>query len=302
MDYTLWERLPNLYQGSDRKITLTNQGKQYLVKFPDPAREKKHTLSYINNVFSEYIGSNIFELAGVPVQKTQIGIYRIGEKCKPVCVCEDFTSEDAVLIEFNNLAISNINSDRSNTTEVADIMETLQENFNQDFYKMVSERFWDTFVLDALIGNTDRHNGNWGFLYHKREKTLTLAPVYDCGSSLLPNISDEGLQRMMEDETEFQNRSMNVYACLREDGKKINYYQFFQKSEAPEFLNAVDRQVPNIPIEEIQKFIQNIEYLSEQRKEFYHKFLSFRYEKILFPAYRRQMRMEKKKETKPFIR
>lgn len=27
----------------------------------------------------------------------------------------------------------------------------------------VVRNFWDIFIADALIGNTDRHNGNWGF-------------------------------------------------------------------------------------------------------------------------------------------
>lgn len=48
----------NSYKGSEKKKTLIYNNKKYLVKFPDPVREKNKNISYINNAFSEYIGSN----------------------------------------------------------------------------------------------------------------------------------------------------------------------------------------------------------------------------------------------------
>lgn len=47
------------YKGSEKKKTLIYDNKRYLVKFPDPIREKNKNISYINNAFSEYVGSNI---------------------------------------------------------------------------------------------------------------------------------------------------------------------------------------------------------------------------------------------------
>ena len=47
--------------------------------------------------------------------------------------------------------------------------------------------FCGYLVLDVLIGNTDRHHENWGFLVGRSEegeRVLTLAPTYDHGSSL----------------------------------------------------------------------------------------------------------------------
>ena len=47
------------YKGSEKKKTLIYDNKRYLVKVPDPIREKNKNISYINNAFSEYVGSNI---------------------------------------------------------------------------------------------------------------------------------------------------------------------------------------------------------------------------------------------------
>jgi hypothetical protein len=44
-----------------------------------------------------------------------------------------------------------------------------------------------TLVFDALIGNTDRHPDNWGFLARvdkDRQRTFRLAPAFDNGTSL----------------------------------------------------------------------------------------------------------------------
>ena len=53
------------YTGSEKKKTMILDNKKYLVKFPDPNRSTKLEISYINNVYSEYIGSKIFELCGL---------------------------------------------------------------------------------------------------------------------------------------------------------------------------------------------------------------------------------------------
>ena len=65
----------NNYRGSEKKKTLIYNNKKYLVKFPDPVIEKNKNISYINNAFSEYVGSNIFKIAGLKTQNTILGKY-----------------------------------------------------------------------------------------------------------------------------------------------------------------------------------------------------------------------------------
>ncbi len=51
-------------------------------------------------------------------------------------------------------------------------------------------------LLDALIGNQDRHEENWGLLIHRG--SITLAPTFDHASSLGRNESDETRLRKLE--------------------------------------------------------------------------------------------------------
>jgi len=59
------------------------------------------------------------------------------------------------------------------------------------------EVFSGYLVLDALIGNTDRHHENWGIVREAGEP-LKLAPTYDHGSSLGRELSDEARERRLE--------------------------------------------------------------------------------------------------------
>ena len=173
----------NNYKGSEKKKTLIYNNKKYLVKFPDPIREKNKNISYINNAFSEYIGSNIFKIAGFKVQNTILGTYTYNGKEKIVCACEDFTDENHVLYEFENLALS-ANPDKKIDTELSDIMEVIDETkkltqINLVIVDDIKENFWNMFIIDSLIGNTDRHNGNWGLLVNTKNNQASFSPIYD---------------------------------------------------------------------------------------------------------------------------
>ena len=250
--------------------------KKYLVKFPDPIREKNKNISYINNAFSEYVGSNIFKICGFETQNTILGKYKYKEKEKIVCACEDFTDDEHILYEFENLALST-NPDKKIETELSDIMEVIEEN------KMINtietkEKFWEMFVIDSLIGNTDRHNGNWGFLLNKKTGKVSFSPIYDCGSCLNPMLEDEELKKMHE--AELKNLAINCYSCIKENDKKINYMSYIKQRKNSECNNAIKRIFSNIDINKIIEFIDKIETMSKVRKEFYKNIINCRYEII----------------------
>ena len=276
LDFTNAIEELNNYKGSEKKKTLIYDDKKYLVKFPDPIREKNKNISYINNAFSEYIGSNVFGIAGFKVQNTILGKYFYNGKEKIVCACEDFTDDDHILYEFESLALST-NPDKKIETELSDIMDVIEES------KMINstetkKKFWDMFVIDSLIGNTDRHNGNWGFLLNKKTGEISFAPIYDCGSCLNPMLEDAELEKI--NDTEIKNLAINCYSCLKENSKKINYMSYIKQMKNEECNNAIKRTFKSINILEIEKFIDNIECMEKARKDFYKKVMIVRYDTL----------------------
>ena len=151
-------------------------------------------MSYANGCICEYLGCHIFEIAGIPVQKTLLGTFTRNGKEKIVVACKDFTTPDTVIQDFASLKNTIIDSEHNGYgTELSDILMAMDEQQAIDS-DLLKQRFWDMFIVDALIGNWDRHNGNWGFLYNSRTDEMTLAPVFDCGSSLFPQADDDIMQ------------------------------------------------------------------------------------------------------------
>lgn len=262
----------NRYKGSEKKKTLIYDSKRYLVKFPDPIREKNKNISYINNAYSEYVGSNIFRIVGFKVQNTILGKYKYNGNDKIVCACEDFTDEENELYEFESIALSS-NPDKKIGTEVEDIMEVIQTN--RMICSDTSKMFWKMFIIDALIGNTDRHNGNWGFLINVKTQKIEFSPIYDCGSCLNPLLEDTEIEKL--DEIAIKNLAINCYSCLRENGKRINYINYIKKMKNKECNDAIKEIFLDIKINEINKFIDEIEGISNIRKAFYKSIINYRY-------------------------
>ena len=83
------------------------------------------------------------------------------------------------------------------------------------------------FIVDALIGNWDRHNGNWGFLYNNLTDELTLAPVFDCGSSLYPQADECIIDKILSNKNELNHRIFDIpLSAIMDNGKKIKYFNF----------------------------------------------------------------------------
>lgn len=58
---------------------------------------------------------------------------------------------------------------------------------NDEFFETDFIKYWgELFLFDALIGNTDRHQDNWGMTLtpHQNGSIRRLAPLFDNGSSL----------------------------------------------------------------------------------------------------------------------
>lgn len=103
-----------------------------------------------------------------------------------IYACLDFTADGSQLFDFCSIKNTIIDSDSNGSgTELEDVFDTIEK---QQYIvpDMLRAHFWSVFIIDTLLGNFDRHNGNWVFLYYDGIKTASIVLVYDCGSCLLP--------------------------------------------------------------------------------------------------------------------
>ncbi|WP_425756779.1 HipA domain-containing protein [Ihubacter sp. rT4E-8] len=282
IDFTDLKKRNKAYAGANgNKLSVIYEGEQYMLKFPPVPKQNKR-MRYSNSCFAEYLGCKIFEIAGIPVQKTLLGTFRKGGKEKIVVACKDFTKPGIILQDFGSLKNQMIDSERSGYgTELTDILMTFQEQSAVDIEE-ISERFWDMFIVDALIGNWDRHNGNWGFLYDTMTDEMELAPVYDCGSSLFPQADEEIMQAVLSSSDELSFRIFEIpTSAIIENGKRIRYFDFISSLRNEGCNRALRRIVPRLDMAQIRMLIGDTPYISDLQKEFYMTILTERKRRIL---------------------
>ena len=282
IDFTELKKRKKTYAGANgNKISVIYEGEQYMLKFPPQAKLNKG-MSYSNSCFSEYLGCQIYESIGIPVQKTLMGVYTVKGKQKIVVACGDFTEPGVSLQDFASLKNRMIDSERQGYgTELIDILQTIDEQTLVDRDSLL-ERFWDMFVVDAFIGNWDRHNGNWGFLYDDRTDEMTLAPVYDCGSCLYPQADEQIMEAVLSDPGERNHRIYNIpLSAIMQDGKKIKYFDYISSLQNEDCNRALKRIVPRIDMEKIKEIINHTPFISDLQKKFYLTMLTERKTHIL---------------------
>ena len=275
------------YNGANgKKIAVEYEGNQYMLKFPPSVKEKPTGLSYSNSCISEHIASSIFNMLGIAAQKTVLGTYDVNGKEKIVCACKDFTADGGILYDFCSIKNSIIDSEHNGSgTELTDILETIEK---QQFVnpELLLENFWNVFVVDAFLGNFDRHNGNWGFIVDMKSQTAEIAPIYDCGSCLLPQADEKVMKAVLENETELNARIYQFpTSAIKNNGRKINYYDFLMSAEHEACNEAILRIVPRIDMEKICAFVDEVPYISDLQKEFYKTYIYARYEAVISPVY-----------------
>ena len=285
IDFTNLPTRKKAYGGANgSKLSVIYNNELYMLKLPIHAL-KNSNLSYTNSCTSEYLGCHIFNMLGVKAQETLLGTYEYHGKVRTVVACKDFTSPGVVIMDFASVKNQIIDSTSNGYgTELSDILDTIEKQTAVD-PKELKEHFWNMFVIDAFIGNWDRHNGNWGFLYNQETDQMEIAPIFDCGSALFPQIDDELIKKVLSSKTEMNARVYDMpTSAILINGKRANYYKVITSLEYKDCTEAVGRILPRINMEGINKLIDSVEQLTELQKDFLKNILRMRKEIILDKA------------------
>ena len=270
-----------MYGGKNgNKIGIVLDGENYMLKFP-PKPTKNPDMSYTNSCISEHISCRVFETLGLQSQKTMLGKYND----KVVVACKDFEVDGFLLKEFAHLKNTIIDSSGSGYgTELVDVLETIK---NQQLIssEKLEKFFWEMFIGDTLLGNFDRHNGNWGFLVNADMDEAKIAPIFDCGSCLYPQLDDKGMVSVIENRTKLDERLFVFPAsALKQDDVKINYFQFLMTTENKGCLATLKAVRDKIDLHRINAIIDDTPYISDTHKRFLKTMIKERKERIIDKA------------------
>lgn len=296
IDFTSAEVLPlRMYGGANgNKIGIMYQNEAYMLKFP-PLAKQNDAMHYSNSCISEYVACHIFAALGFETQETLLGWYRD----KVAVACKDFETDGFVLKDFAHLKNTIIDSVHNGYgTDLEDVLMAIQTQQIVSVETLESF-FWEMFIADAWLGNFDRHNGNWGFLINHNTNEVKLAPIYDCGSCLYPQMDEESMPHIMASPEKIAERVF-VFptSALRQAGKKINYAQFLLETEHTACLAALRCVCGRIDMAAINKVIDNTPFISDTYKAFLKTMLQARKAMILDKAMER-LRQSERRATPP---
>ena len=121
-----------------------------------------------NEPYSEYYAAMIAKQLGIHAIPYTLSRWK-GKLCS---VCDLFTSKDVSFVPVGRIVR------KGGMKAVRDFYCSLGESFVRALDEMI--------IFDALIFNTDRHFGNFGFLVDShRNQIIAPAPLFDHGNSLL---------------------------------------------------------------------------------------------------------------------
>ena len=270
-------KLSNIrYGGSERKLGILINDEPYMLKF-----QKNTKFGKRNNHLSEFLGSHIFELLGFNVHKTYLGKYK-GEF---VVACKDFVINGYEFVPFNDVGESTIETDKETYQYTyEDIVLLLEKNRKITNVDETISIFFEMYIVDALLGNFDRHGANWGFL--KKENKYQLAPIFDNGSCLFPQlVNEDEMNYILNNENELNERIYKFPPSqIKLGNKKSSYYEVISSLKYKECNEALIKIYPKVDINKIGELINSLD-ISTIHKNFYTSIIMERYKKILKHSY-----------------
>lgn len=172
------------------------------------------------------------------------------------------------------------NEERKQFYTLENIKKCLDELNPNLFYQ-----FLKIMIFDALVGEQDRHEENWGII--RKDRIYRLSPLYDDGCNLLREFhKEENAQKYYSGEKDFNayiNRSKTL--IYKKDGSRYKHFELIEylykkypKQIKIEIINL--KKLTNQKIEDIvNKIPDNI--ITEKHKEYIIKYIKIRKQILL---------------------
>lgn len=125
------------------------------------------------------------------------------------------------------------------------------------------------FIGEVLLGNFDRHNGNWVFLVNNQAGRVKIALIYDCGSYLYPQIQERAMDKALKSQDEIYDRIYKYpTSAIHQNQKKINYFEFLNTTTNEKYIASLKKISKTIHIEKMNELIDRKSFIFDIYKQF----------------------------------
>lgn len=230
--------------------------------------------------------------------------YELAQHIDRTCILSmSFIDEDDRLIlgnELTNTSKENINGARSYQQRehtVTRALAAILVSTEPDTKKFTLPQFspnWHNFIgylmLDAWIGNCDRHNENWGVIIGK-DRVVHLAPTFDHASSLGRELPDETrTQRLMTKDSGYSvaayaKKARSALYAEKTDKHPLSPIEAFAATARFQKTSAIiwQKKLRAIKPEAILSILERIppDFMTQPAKDFAAALLNYNQAKIL---------------------
>jgi hypothetical protein len=160
--------------------------------------------------------------------------------------------------------------------------------------ELASDVFCGYLMLDAWIGNTDRHHENWALMVEMERPasfSIRLAPSFDHASGLACHIKDDEREERLS--TKDRGRSIEVFAARARsalyaspgDNKPLTTIQAFNEAarRRPHAANAWLERLENVQSESVASLLSMVpgERMTDSARAFTRRFLELNRTRLL---------------------
>ncbi len=163
----------------------------------------------------------------------------------------------------------------------------------EDICRVVLSELAGYMVLDALIGNTDRHHENWGLIFRfsaapgePEVRQLWVAPSFDHASSLGRELSDQGRRELLERgqiATYVRRGRGGIYLRGERHGANPLYLVEAASQIYPDYFRTALQNLSQAPIESLCATIDDVppDRMSQPAREFSKAVLRYNHARLI---------------------
>ena len=264
-------RINENIEGAEPKILIKDSdGQRKILKM-----QKKNW----SNIYSEHFASKFINISGGLAHTTELVnvVENMSNSSKTAVLCTDFTEKYGKLSSFQE-GTDSIDTNIGNYGYYfKDILHILNSYHRVDFIE-IEDDFWKMYCFDLILGNFDRHAGNWGIC--KSGGMRKFSPLYDNAGCFLPRANFNIILAPEQTEEEWWWERVFIFPrskIMFETGKRerSNYKEVWDSNIIPKKIKNIFK---NLDIDSIiHELFVGENLISCSQKDFYTRYIKLRY-------------------------
>lgn len=208
VDVSDWNRKQKEELGTKPKLWLEDPAtdERWLMKYVTFSRNSSGVEYRKGDDWSERIAFGIAESLGLPAAKVELafedvddGERKLGTVCRSVLQEGESLINGDVLMSQLAIMVSKRRRERYTVEAIWQALEAIEPPAGADRGSTAWDVFVGYLVLDALVGNSDRHEENWSAVRPAgNHGPRRLAPTFDHASSLGFQLNDQQKEERLE--------------------------------------------------------------------------------------------------------